>query len=55
MFLYISEGGPLDDTVRNMRIKAQILNEPEISDDDVADMEELLGGGEGCCTDECCC
>jgi hypothetical protein len=52
---YISEEEPLDESVRNMRIKAQILNEPKITDNDVADMEKLLGGGKSCYPDECCC
>jgi len=52
---YISEDDPFDDTVKDMNTHAQIHNEPEITDDDVAELQELLMGGDLCCEDECCC
>lgn len=52
---YISEEKPLGETVREMRINAQIHNEPEVTEDDVSGLEEWLVGDESCCMDECCC
>ena len=51
----ISDEKPLTDTTKEMRINAKVHNEPEITDSDVFEMEELvLGGDECCCDDECC-
>ena len=52
---YISDEEPFDDTARKMRVNAQVHNEPEITDDDLADTQEFLAGGESCCPNECCC
>jgi len=51
---YISEDMPFSDVVKEMRTKAKIHNEAEITDDDVEGLEEWLFGDESCCMDECC-
>ena len=50
-----SDENPLTDTVRETRVNAAIHSEPEITDDDIVELEELIIGDEGCCCDgECC-
>jgi hypothetical protein len=53
----ISNDKPLSDTIREIRTSAAVHNEPEITDEDVTELEELLiEGDECCCRDtECCC
>lgn len=51
----ITDEKPIDETIKEMRVNAKIHNEPDITDDDVADLEELLTGADACCMDECCC
>jgi hypothetical protein len=51
----ITDEKPLTDTIKEMRVNAGVHNEPEISDDDIAEMEDLLiGEEERCCDGECC-
>ena len=51
----IADEKPLTDTIKEMRVNAGVHNEPEITDDDIVEMEDLLMGGEECCcNDECC-
>lgn len=52
---FISDEKPLTETIKEMRVNAGVRNEPEITDDDVAEMEELLMAGEECCCDDACC
>lgn len=52
---YISAEDLFFDKVRDMNAHAQVHNEPEITDDDVAELQELLMGDNLCCEDECCC
>ena len=51
----ISNEKPLSDTIREVRTIAAVHNEPEITDDDVTELEELLIEGDGCCCDSECC
>jgi len=51
----ISEEKPLSDTVKELRVNAATHNEPEITDSDIVEIEELVIGDEGCCCEgECC-
>jgi hypothetical protein len=51
----ISDEKPLTDTIKEMRVNAGIHNEPEITDNDVVEMEDMLMSGDECCCDgECC-
>jgi hypothetical protein len=51
----ISNEKPLSDTVLEVRTIAAVHNEPEITDDDVTELEELLIEGDECCCDSECC
>ncbi len=51
----ISNDKPLSDTIRDMRTNAAVHNEPEITDDDVTELEELLIEADECCCDAACC
>lgn len=51
---YITEETPIDEAVQEMRVIAKTHNEPEITDQDVADMKALMGQEE-CSTEECYC
>ena len=47
----ISNEKPFSDTIREIRTSAAVHNEPEITDDEVTELEELLIEGLECCCD----
>ncbi len=50
----ITDDKPICQSIQEMRVNAQIHNEPDITDDDTSCTEQWLRGGEGCCVDLCC-
>ena len=51
---YISDEEPFDQAVTHLRAHAKVHNEPEITDEDVLELQDRLRGEECCCEDECC-
>jgi hypothetical protein len=50
----LSEDKPIAESIRDMRIMAKVHNEPEITDNDIGEIEELVMGPDSCCDEECC-
>lgn len=51
---YVSHEEPFDEAVTHLRAHAKVHNEPEVTDEDVLELQGLLTGEECCCEGECC-
>lgn len=50
----LSDEEPFNEAVKHLRAHAKVHNEPEITDEDVIELQDQLIGEECCCEEGCC-